>query len=283
MAAHARHVLSATHSNRATVKFQRDDLLWAGGSITSPHDGEVVSLPIEADDYLVGPTILDMMTREVVRWRDLSEVLRPAGIDPQEHIAVWRYRDPDTLWPRPGQSRFRQQKPREPRIENNRKCRAPAHPFFAELASGGLPVGGGPTGFVRVRKSTTISVAEGAFRLAVAMLGGTKEAARWISTVAQAAWEADLERALELWERIGASGGELIEDYAVEALRPSSSVSQEVEREVMRQAIRWMGVDPDAEIVRPRGRQKTAAGDEGDIVRLTIAADGTVVGTFKAA
>jgi hypothetical protein len=44
-----------------------------------------------------------------------------------------------------------------------------------------------------------------------------------------------------------------------------------------------MGVDPDAELVRPRGRQKAAAGDEGDIVRLSIAGDGTVVGTFKAA
>lgn len=283
MASHARHVRSAANSERAVVKFPREDLLWDGGNIANPHTREAISVPIVCGEYLVGPTILDMMTRKVVRWSQVPAEMRPEGVEPEDYTAIWRIRDPDTLWPAPGQAQSRQQAPREPSAENNRAERGPSHPFFLDLASGGVPAGAAPAGFVRIRKPTTVSIAEGAYRLAIAMQGSVVGANRWISDLGRAAWKRDEDRALDLWAAIYSEPKGLIEDEYVEMLRPTSSISQEVERLVMREAVLWMGVDPDAELSRPRGRPKAVPGDEGNILRLTIGADGVVSGIFKTA
>ena len=280
MASHTRHVRSSANSERCQVRFSRPDSLYRG-VVTSPWDGEVVSVPIVTDKHVVGPTILDMMVREVVRCRDLPEGRRPPNTPLNKYVANWKFRDPDTLWPAPGQPQQQLTKPREPDLETEPGERIPDHPFFLKLASGGLPVPGGPSGFQRVRKDSTVSIAQGAFRLAVAMHGGIGAAYTHVARIAETSWTNDLARAFDLWNAIGAAGGELIEDDDIRALRPTSSVSQEVERQIMREACTWLGIDPDADLIRPRGRPKAIPGDEGEILSLSIAADATVVGVFK--
>jgi hypothetical protein len=77
-------------------------------------------------------------------------------------------------------------------------------------------------------------------------------------------------------------GGVLVESPEVELLRPSCSISQEVERNIMREACRWLGVDPELDVRRPRGRPRSAEknADAGDIIRVELQPDGSVTGCF---
>ena len=89
------------------------------------------------------------------------------------------------------------------------------------------------------------------------MHGGLSGAYARIAEAAAEAWAADQARALALWELVRAApGGVLLEDEAVRRLRPICSVSQEVERTVMREVCRWLGVDPDMALKRERGRPR---------------------------
>jgi hypothetical protein len=72
----------------------------------------------------------------------------------------------------------------------------------------------------------------------------------------------------------------LIEDASVIWLRPVSSVSQEVERLIMRQACSWLGVDPDSDCRRGRGRPQSA-GEEGEFIFVAVNDRNEVTGKLR--
>ena len=295
---------------RTQVKFRREDLLLVHGRpLRDPlaaekrrrakaqgHDPrlltvEMPGLPIRTENgNLVGPTLLDMLVRGPWRFAALPptaqqrviEAVQSAGKSrlPREVIA-WSVRDLDTLWPAPGQKQ--RITPRELDDED----RELDHPFLAALVSGGTPHGSAPAGWLRVRKYSTCQVGEYTYRVAAGMHGGLGGAYARIADAAAEAWAADQARALALWELVQAApGGVLLEDEAVRRLRPICSVSQEVERTVMREVCRWLGVDPDMALKPDRGRPKGSGGaqasDQGEVIRLAIQPDGTVRGAFIA-
>ena len=264
MASHSRHVLSLPGEVRSQVKFRREDLLLvhdrplrdplaAEKQRQAKAQGfdprllvvEAPGLPIRTENgNLVGPTLLDMLVRKPWRFEALPlpaqqtviEAARAAGKSrlPRE-VAAWSVRGFDTLWPALGQEQ--RQAPRE--SDDEGEDRELDHPFLAALVSGGVPHGTAPAGWVRVRKYSTCQVSEYTYRVAAGMHGGLSGAYARIAEAAAEAWAADRARALALWELVQAApGGVLLEDEAVRRLRPICSVSQKVERTVMREVCR---------------------------------------------
>lgn len=310
MASHSRHVLSTPGEVRVQIKFRREDLLHVhDGPLRDPHAAErrcraaaegwhpdllvheVPGLPLRTEDgNFIGPTILDMLVRGVWRVEDLPlpaqktvrAAARAAGkARPPREVIAWSVRDLDTLWPKPGEESRRA--PRDP-DEEGEGCEA-EHPFVPGLVSGGTPHGTAAGGWARVRKYSTCQIGEYIYRVASGMHGGLGGAYGRVAEAAAEAWRADQARALELWDLVRAApGGVLLEDEVVRRLRPICSVSQEVERAVMREVCRWLGVDPDLALRRERGRPKGAGrtADQGEIIRLALQPDGTVRGAFIA-
>ena len=266
------------NDSRLQVKFIRRDLLWkTNQQLTSPYSAITLNgLPMPADSkgLVVGPTILDMMVRSICLTAELPAPLRsqvPAGAP---GAAVWTQRNLATLWRNPDEKR---RPARE--VEDIERVRESDHPFKVSLASGGKVVEDRGA-FVMVEKATTVSISEVAFKLAVGMRGGVADAYRWISQIAAAQWADDLERAQTLWQRIEEAQGFLLEDASVAWLRPMSSVSQEVERLIMRQACSWLGVDPDSDFRRARGRPQRA-GEEGEFIFVTVNERNEVSGKLR--
>ena len=292
MAAHSRHIRGKLNSGRTQVRFKRVDLLWEGRAVNR-RTGEVADCPLPKPvrdpetgkilrfhrDVVVGPTVLDMIVREVVPWREVPAAIRPKGVDHAKHVALWKARDPHTLWPADGQARAARPL-QEVEDEDAVQAGIPDHPFLAALASGGTVVASTAPGWTRVEKASTVNLAAGVYRLAVGMYGSVDGAYREIGRQAAGLWEADLERVLEIWSRIrDLPGGLLIEDDEVAELRPLSSISQELERIVMREACVYLGIDPDLDVARPRGRPAQPE-NAGDFVRMEIDPTGRVTGEF---
>lgn len=278
MSLHLRYTDATQSEHRRQVKFLRLDLIWQTEKLLiSPYTGlQLNGLPIWKDKSMViGPTILDMMTRTVWPTKALPEEKRslvPAG---QAGIAVWGFRDLATIWRKPDEAK----RPAK-EIADLEREHLVDHPFKVSMASGGQVTSLGED-FLTVKKNSTVSLSEIAFKLAIGMYGGFESAYTQIGKMAAAEWEADLERAQALWRHIQQANGFLLEDSAIAALRPLSSVSQEVERLVLRQACSWLGVDPDIEYRRPPGRPQSEAGDEGQIIRVTINDANEMTGEMK--
>lgn len=236
MAQHIRHA-DGEKNERAIVKFIREDLLWRGRIAG-------VDVPLQDGDRLVGPTILDMLMRhETVVDEDEAPVV------------YWSLRDAKAF------------------LEPDRKKRGTLHPFRAGLVSGGqvLNIDGD---FVRVAKKSSVSIGVYALRLAVGALGSVTEAHNAIGTRAAAAWSADLVRSRALYDAIKAApDGKLIEDAAIAALRPPGSVSEQIETDILREACVLLGVDPDLNIKRPKGRpwpSRQGDTEAGDFIAVTV-------------
>lgn len=266
MSLHIRHV--AQHeSPRVQIKYRRVDLLYKTDEVLTSPNGKITvhGLPIyPGRTKAVGPTLADMLTREVM------------AIDNKLQV-VWQLRELKTLWPD-----RRSKKPAEREVSEVQKSEKPVdHPFQRALASGGDIIGEDEH-FVRVDKFTTISIAEYAFKLAVGMHGDVAEAYSHISRIAATAWNADLVRARTIFDLIVQAGGRLIEDSHVAALRPASSVSQQVEADIMRECCVWLGVPDDIDFKRGRGRPSQAApGEEGEVIRVTFDAQNRVAASMK--
>ena len=284
----ARHVFaqcpdSQAFPTRRQVSLVRRDLLLLAEAV-DPRTGEAVDLPVPArgpdggNGALIGPSVALSLVRRVLATEGLPAPLREqakaraGGVMPQ-HVAVWTLLDPADLW-RTGEL----PPPREP---SQGEQEEPEHPFRRELVTGGTPL---PEpvldGWVRIKKSTTAWVSDGAFRLAAAMHGSADAGAERIGELAAAAWERDVERCLELHELVGAAPEGVLETEEVLALRPASSVSQEVERAVLEEALRWLGVDPSEEMRRTPGRRRKA-GNDGDVVVVDVDAEGRVHGRMR--
>ena len=121
MATHSRHIRSKLNSGRTQIRFERIDLLWRGVA-TNGRTGETVRCPLPKrkrdpetgkvvsvdESFALGPTVLDMLVRKIVRWDDLREGHRPAFVGaPPAYVAIWEVRDTITLWPAPGQPQSR--------------------------------------------------------------------------------------------------------------------------------------------------------------------------------
>lgn len=305
MASHSRHVLFLPGEVRVQIKFRRTDLLYRHDeALRDPHalarrrkvraagldpdelTFEVPQLPLKTPTgFAVGPSVLDMLVRS--RWRfeklpsETQQALRKrfAPKHPPDEVIAWSVRALDTLWPKPGQEQ-RQTR----RLEDDEQERDLDHPFLASLVTGGEPVQGrSAPGWIKITKLSTCQVGEYVYRVAVGVFGSTGEAYSRIADLAVAAWEADQVRALRIWKRIQKAPEQvLVEDTELAKLRPLCSVSQEVERAVLREVCRWLGVDPDLDTRRPRGRPKSPDrnADEGEVLRLQLDEQGNVNGWF---
>jgi hypothetical protein len=303
MAFHARHVRTVPGEVRVQVMFQRTDLLYCHEDrLRDPHARrrdqagqghppmiEVPGLPLVVRErFAVGPSVLDMLTRALWPFDKLPletqlavrEQLAPDEVLRKAFIA-WSVRDLDTLWPAPGQTQRRERTRLEYAPERERVL---DHPFIASLASGGVPIpDAAPAGWLKVSRRSTCQIAEYVYRVACGVFGSVEDAYERIAETAAAAWEADQTRALQLWARVQQAPAKvLVEDASVAALRPNCSVSQEVERAIMQEVCRWLGVDPELDLKRPRGRPKSAEknADQGEVIRLAIQADRTLEGVF---
>ncbi len=269
MPLHGRYTNGTANVQRVTVTFRRKDLLWkTAATLTAPGGTPCVEgLPIRRGGDAVGPTILDMMVREIVPLTDelRDELGLPADA---EEIPCWTRRPIDTLW--------LSQAERPSKKQAGERVLLLDHPFQRGLASGGR-VGQEDDEFVEVEKTSTVSISEMALKLAVGMAGNVGDAYTRIGALAAQRWSADLARARKLWARIQ-EAGELYEDGTVVELRPLSSVSQEIELMILRQACTWLGVDPDQDCSRPRGRPRDSGVESGKVIRIRVSADGLLSG-----
>ncbi len=202
-------------------------------------------VPVNDRNRLMGPTVLDVIVRH----------------ETPSTGAYWSLRsDLDFL-------------------ERDRKKRAAnEHPFKPGLISGGK-VTGDIGDFIRVEKTSSVSIGAYAYRLAVGALGTIRSAHDTIGSKAAAAWAVDLARSLALYDAIKAApGGRLPETPTVAALRPAGSISDQIENEILRESCLLLGVDPDLSLKRPPGRpRKDGAGETeaGDFIAVTVV-DGVV-------
>ena len=278
MASHVRKINGNAAERRVQIKFSRPDLLWIG-KVTDPVTHDVYDVPLQGCGVaLVGPTILDMLHRRE----------RTVMVDGEETLeGFWSVRVQASLFPTKAQRETLRQKPRN--LAGGPTKLFLDHPFLARFASGGAADTTVPSqeGFVRVRKLTTITIGEYAFRLAARAFGSPAAARSRFARVARDCWEADLRNSARIWEIVSSHPGPAIaEDAVLAALRPAMSVSQDVERMVMREAFRLLGIDPDLDIGSPRGRPTKAPGDEGDIISVKLVDQGDdriAVGSFKKA
>ncbi|MCR6481065.1 J domain-containing protein [Variovorax sp. ZS18.2.2] len=159
--------------------------------------------------------------------------------------------------------------------------------FLPALASGGRLVREEGE-FLRVEKPSTISIGATTLRLALGLYGGELDASyEALAAEAAGAWREDLERARALYLAVReAPGGRLLETPAVAALRPSGNVSEKIEQGILRQVCEQLGVDPDLEIRRPRGRpgpkaladleERDDLSEAGRYLRVTLHGDGRI-------
>lgn len=214
-----------------------------------------------------------MMMREVIPvTAELRErVELPEGI---EEAAMWKQRPIETLWPKPPDDK------RPPKRMPHEHPKALDHPFQRGLASGGRVLLE-EAEFVLVEKVSTVSISEMALKLAIGMTGSLADAYTRIGAKAAQKWAEDLARARKLWARIQAVG-ELYEDHTVAELRPLSSISQETELHILREACTWLGVDPDQDFSRPPGRPRGNGVERGEVVLIRITADQRLSGELAA-
>ena len=222
-------------TERVLVRFEREELLWRG------RVGEI-DVPVKVQSRLVGPTVLDRVVR------------RPGQAGAP---AYWTLRDPWEFL--------------EPDFARRR---AQGHPLCATFASGGTRIADEDE-FVRVSKPSTLSLGPYALRLTVGALGGISEAHELIAERAAQAWRVDLDRARAIYSKLRAAPrGMLLETPEMEALRPGSSISAQIEAQALRDACRLLGVDPDLEIQRPRGRPRrvdSRTTEQGEFIVVTLA------------
>lgn len=262
MPSHRRFIDDTSNTQRVVIKFRRPDLLYCG--LVELIDGSL-QLPLQRGSKHIGPTILDMIER---RTGTASEAPGQDDDDAPTHSNAKAKQGTGAgiIWCR---RRWHQMLVSDHASE----LRQTHAPFKPGIASGGtaLTMRGD---WLEVSKLSTISISDVAVKLAVGMMGGLADAQKWIRDLAAEAWEKDLERALLLWQAIEAAGGAIAEDLHLSRLRPSSSVSEQVEYEVLRQACVWLGVDPDMQIKRPRGRPRPAGDlgqtEQGKYVAVTL-------------
>jgi len=276
MPAHARYTDAELNTLRTTLKFTRPDLLYTG-TLFAP-DGTPFTLPRNEGRKKVGPTILDMIERVMVeqplqlpapskaaRQSASHQVaVKSVAVPPKkpQPVLTWRIRPSDSFF--------------------DFDAEAPAgqrYTLKSSLVSGGeLVTTGAHADFLRVDKLTTISLNEVAFKLAIGIMGSIEQAHEWITGLARDAWADDLTRSAALYDAIRAAGGSVPETPELRSLRPISSVSGDIEHVILRQACTWLGVDPDMDCSRKRGRPRTStdAGttEAGKFIAVTISRAG---------
>jgi hypothetical protein len=267
MAWHRRHISPATVDApagglRTSVTFVRQDLLWVPADrLRDPYTEHLVPVPFPkagpADlppSIYFGPNVLDLVTRGAVE------------LDGAPPVLVWQVRPPADFFETP-----------------TKRGMAP-HPFKKALCAGGRFLAYAD-GFLLVEKRSSVSLSTLVYRLALGMHGSADAAARHIGTLASTAWERDLERARALYTVVWDAGGMVADAEIPSELRAQATVSQAVEAALLREACRWLGVDPDTPLSRPRGRPGTRRGEMamGEVIELTLHADGSVTGRLRQA
>ena len=129
--------------------------------------------------------------------------------------------------------------------------------------------------YTRILKYSSVSISRIVFIQCCGMRGGVTSAVQYIQQKAAEAWSQDIERSKALFEAVMRENeGVLIEDLP--ALFPESTISQQVESEILREVCTWLGVDPDMSVDRPMGRptakhtREGGESDQGEVIQLTI-------------
>lgn len=286
MAWHQRHVVSvnAKESPRITVLFHREDLLWTPGNKPqlNPYTKIETSIPVQNEGgALIGPNIFDVVKRVERTEKDLKALGLPAKPENEGGYFVLR-----------PASEFFEDPKKKKKGKSQKKTDASKDylldPFKKALSTAGAIVGDGQSvgDFISVRKKSTVSISKLVFLLASGMYGSPENASAMIGGVASAAWSRDLERAKQLYDMVTSTKHGVHELDIPSNTKASSTISQEVETLILREACSWMGIDPDTEVKRKRGRPagKGADLDEdshaGNVLVIRLSEDGNFTGSF---
>ena len=291
MAQHVRHVTPKNDLRkypRISVLFKREDLLWRPNHdkpVRDPYTGFLTPVPLmrDSDTVAIGPNIYDAIRRVERTQKDLHELGLPSV---KENLGDWyvlRYasdffEDPKVL------------EKRRKRLEATGK--KPSfkdglfEPFKRSLCTlGNVVPGQSDDEFVLVQKKTTVLISKIVFTLAVGIYDGAESASAVIGKAAEEAWNRDLERARAFYDLVKSSPVGIHEKDVPDEIKATATISQEVEAWVLREVCSWLGVDPDLEIKRKKGRPAGQTGADlddnsygGEVVIIRMSDDGVITG-----
>lgn len=285
MAWHQRHVapVNTEKSPRITVVFNREDLLWTPSEnevVLNPYTQKETDIPFKnADGALIGPNIFDVIKRVERTKKDLKALGLPEKDEDEGNYLVLR----------PVTDFFEKPKKIKNKKTNEKGKDYLLYPFKKSLSTAGAIVGEGKTvdSFILVRKKSTVSISKLVFFLASGMYGSSENASAMIASVASDAWTRDLTRAKQLFQMVQSSKHGIHEKNIPSSARASSTISQEVETLILREACSWMGINPDQTVKRKRGRPvgKTGADTDenshaGNVLVIKLSEDGIVTGSL---
>ncbi|WP_330926799.1 J domain-containing protein [Candidatus Sororendozoicomonas aggregata] len=282
MAWHRRYVapVNSGASPRITVLFYRKDLLWVPpqDQTINPYTQEHVKIPMTAKDgRLVGPNIFDVMKKVQRDKKQLDKL----GM---ENAAIGTYmviRDAKELFEPPKKPKVMKLAPETEEEEGEESARK--EPLKKSLCTKGYRVSR-EDDFYLVSKKSTVSISRLVFLLASGMCGSPENASTMIRDVAEAAWDRDIKRAKKLYDLITSEEHGIHSGDIPQNLLAESTISQEVETLILREACGWMGVDPDEVITRKRGRPYSGGADldenshAGSVLVLCLGDDESVSG-----
>lgn len=265
MAWHSRYIDLA--DTRTQITFKRKDLLWVAKKVTNPYTQIEYDTPIfshhskrEAEDFYIGPNVLDLIQRKVI---DDPVKLEALGKDKDKPYIYWCLRNTVEFFAQPKKDHEAESE------EEEEKTR---HPFKTRFCTGGKKISTSEQ-FMLVIKRSTVTVSKLVFLLAVAMSkNSTDGAVNLIGDIAQECWSEDIERSEQLYRLIVENGGQIEDQEVPSELKASCAISQAVELLVHKKVCRWLGVDPNRPVSRKGGRRKKTSfeKDSGEYIELML-------------
>lgn len=250
MPLHNRHVKQKA-DDKIQIKYKRFDYLWKCDEpiyVNGVADGASIHFPIiTSDGRAYGPTVLDMLTKQHISTSILKNDLEDIGSKHPKKIEVWSRRHISNF--------LRQLNLKFDQVDKTDGLDGDAK-LFPHFCSGFMSTGKVvefEKGFVKVEKYTTLVICEMTYRLAIGLYGSADIAYEKIAKLAAETWMDDLRRARTLWDKLESVPFLAIDESTIN-LCAQSSISRFVERLILQQVCIRMGIDPEMEIRRARGR-----------------------------
>lgn len=227
-------------------------------------------------EFCIGPNIQDYLERKIVE------------VNSQKKVARWELRQAQDFFATIEELAHQELK----NAEKSDSADSKYHPFKQKFATGGkvFPSQTSHEGFILIEKQSTVSINSLIFNLVVGMEGDVRNAVSLIQDLASKAWERDLLRAENIYKLIVESEqGFILEEELAQKYPPfraNSTISQEIETELLKKACRWLGVNPRHRYKRTGGRPKGETVEQdnnslaGEFIKLTIEKDEAIVGVL---